>query len=204
MALPFTEGGGFVVGTVGRLQPVKDQLTLIRAFARLLKQPGAPHAELRLVIVGDGPSRAQLEDAIRTAGLNGRVWLAGAREDVAELMQHFDLFVLSSLSEGISNTVLEAMASALPVVATRVGGNAELVIDGSTGALVPPGDEAALAAAIGTYCSQPSLAREHGAAGRRRIEEVFSVQSMVAAYDAVYDKLLPTRPIVDKRAEIGA
>ena len=118
-------------------------------------------------------------------------------------MRSFDLFVLPSLSEGISNTILEAMATGLPVIATRVGGNAELVVDGETGATVPSGDVSALAAAIGSYVANRDLLRAHGRAGRRRIEERFSIQSMVAAYDAVYDALLPAHPAVDKRAELG-
>ena len=201
--LPFSGSDLFVVGTVGRLQAVKDQVSLIGAFSRLVRESSAARSRLRLVIVGEGPVRAQLEEAIRREGLAGIAWLAGERDDVAELMQCFDLFVLSSLSEGISNTILEAMSTALPVIATRVGGNAELVVDGVTGAMVPSADPVALATAIGSYLLQPALVTEHGVAGRRRIEERFSIQSMVAAYDSVYEALLPARAL-QKRAELGA
>ena len=202
--LPFSSDDLFVVGCVGRMQPVKDHLTLIRALARLSARSEDARRRLRLVIVGDGPVRPQVEEALREAGLADRVWLAGTRENVQEMMQSFDLFVQPSLSEGISNTVLEAMSTALPVIATRVGGNAELVEDGITGALVSPGDDGAIAAAIEKYFSQPSLAVEHGAAGRRRIEDRFSIQSMVSAYDAIYEKLLPSRTVAEKGAELGA
>lgn len=202
--LPFSGSDLFVVGTVGRLQAVKDQVSLVRAFAQLVRESGAERSRLRLVIAGEGPVRAQLEEAIRAEGLEGIAWLAGGRDDVADLMQCFDLFVLPSLSEGISNTILEAMSTALPVIATRVGGNAELVVDGVTGTTVPPANPTALAAALGTYVSQPALGPEHGAAGRRRIEERFAIQTMVASYDAVYERLLPTRSALDKRAELGA
>ena len=202
--LPFTGAELFVVGSVGRMQPVKDHLSLIRAFARLSAGSAASQRRLRLVIVGDGPVRPSVEAAIREAGLEGQVWLAGTREDVSALMQSFDVFVQPSLSEGVSNTILEAMSTALPVIATRVGGNAELVVDGVTGALVSPGDDGSIAAAIERYFSQPTLALEHGAAGRRRIEERFSIQSMVAAYDAVYERMLPSRPVLEKGTELGA
>lgn len=188
--LPFPGTDHFVVGTVGRLQEVKDQLSLLRAFAQLVRSQAQGHCRLRLVIAGEGPMRPRLEEAIRAEGLDGMAWLAGGRDDVAELMRCFDVFVLPSLSEGISNTILEAMSTSLPVIATRVGGNAELVLDGSTGMVVPPGDAGALEAAIRSYASQPARAKDHGAAGRRRIEERFGIDSMVAAYDALYESLV--------------
>jgi len=202
--LPFEGADLFVVGTVGRLQAVKDQLSLVHAFAAVVRATGGPKSRLRLVIAGEGPMRATLEEAIRTEQLAGLVWLAGGRDDVPEVMQSFDLFVLPSLSEGISNTILEAMATGLPVIATRVGGNAELVVDGETGATVPSADPSALAAAIGRYAADSDLVRAHGKAGRRRIEDRFSIQSMVAAYDAVYEALTPARPALEKRAQLGA
>ncbi len=202
--LPFTEHDLFVIGTVGRLQPVKDQIALVRALARLQAAPGRHFDHLRLVIVGEGPARAPLEAEIGRAGLEDRVWLAGSRDDIPELMRAFDVFALPSLSEGISNTILEAMSTGVPVIATRVGGNAELVADGITGTLVAPGDPEALASAIASYASSPERAVEHGAAGRRRAEERFSIESMVAAYDAVYERQLPSRPLAQRGAEIGA
>jgi sugar transferase (PEP-CTERM/EpsH1 system associated) len=185
-ALPFSGDDVFVIGCVGRMQAVKDHLTLVRAFISLAAQ----HAAARLVIVGDGPTRAAALEALRNAGLADRAWLPGTRNDVPELMRSFDVFVLPSLSEGISNTILEAMAVGLPVVATRVGGNPELVEDGTTGRLVPSSDPAALALALAGYLSSPESALAHGAAGRRRVESRFSLDAMVAAYDAVYEQSL--------------
>jgi len=106
---------------------------------------------------------------------------------VPELMQCMDLFVLPSINEGISNTILEAMATGLPVIATNVGGNPELVVDGVTGCLAPPQDPAALAAAIQGYLDDPERRRRHGAAGRQRCESRFSLERMVRDYEAVYD-----------------
>jgi glycosyltransferase involved in cell wall biosynthesis len=150
----------------------------------------AARRRLRLVIVGDGALRAEIESLLAGAGIRDLAWLAGARDDVPELLRSLDLFVLPSRAEGISNTILEAMACGLPVVATAVGGNAELVVDGETGRLVPAGDPAALAAAIRAYLDDPGLLDAHGAAGRRRVEERFDLDAMVAAYLAVYDAVL--------------
>ncbi|MBL8249211.1 MAG: glycosyltransferase, partial [Candidatus Competibacter sp.] len=122
-------------------------------------------------------------------------WLAGSRDEVPELLRSLDLFVLPSRAEGISNTILEAMACGLPVVATDVGGNAELVAKGETGQLVPANDPAALAAAIRGYVDDPDRMRAHGAAGRRRVEARFSLEAMVAAYRAVYDAALNKRSL---------
>ncbi|MDS4068018.1 MAG: TIGR03088 family PEP-CTERM/XrtA system glycosyltransferase [Candidatus Competibacter sp.] len=190
MPLGFAPPDALVVGTVGRLERVKDQSNLARAFIRLVESVPETRRRLRLVIVGDGSLRAEVENLLTEAGLRDLTWLPGARDDVPELLRGLDVFVLPSLAEGISNTILEAMACGLPVVATAVGGNAELVVDGLTGRLVPAGDPAALAAAIQTYLDDPGLLDAHGVAGRRRVEERFSLDAMVAAYLAVYDAQL--------------
>jgi glycosyltransferase involved in cell wall biosynthesis len=109
------------------------------------------------------------------------------------MLQGLDCFVLPSLAEGVSNTILEAMACGLPVVATRVGANAELVEHNLTGRMVPAGDSAALAREIGAYFATPGLARQHGQAARRRVERRFSLERMVENYDRVYAGLLRTR-----------
>jgi len=186
---PYVAGSHFVFGTVGRLQEVKDQLNLVRAFGLLLARFPEQRA-LRLAIVGDGPLRGAVEAEIARLGIGEQVWMAGERSDVAELMRSLDVFVLPSRAEGISNTILEAMACALPVVATDVGGSAELVVAGSTGALVPPSDPQALADAMAAYVVQPALAPAHGAAGRRRVEEGFSLDGMVGRYADLYARLL--------------
>ena len=177
----------FVIGTIGRLQDVKDQAGLIDAFAHL--RGILPDARLRLVLVGDGPLRAQLEARVALHGLQDSVFLPGARSDVAPVMRSFSLFALSSIAEGTPVTLLEAMASALPVVATAVGGIPDLVVQGTMGALAPAGDPQALAAAIAPYVRDRALARRHGMAGRARVEQQYSMQAMLAAYVALYDEL---------------
>jgi glycosyltransferase involved in cell wall biosynthesis len=119
-------------------------------------------------------------------------WLPGARDDVPEWLRTLDLFVLPSQAEGISNTILEAMACGLPVVATKVGGNAELVVEGETGRLVPASDPDALALAIRESVEDAERLCAQGEAGRWRVEERFSMEAMVAAYLKVYDAVLKT------------
>lgn len=189
----FAPPGTIVIGTVGRLQPVKDQLTLVRAFLHLIKTMPGAREKLRLVLVGDGPLRAQAAALLEAEDASTLAWLAGNRDDVPQLLRGLDIFVLPSLAEGISNTILEAMATGLPVIATRVGGNPELVVEGMTGTLVPPAAPEALAEAIGVYLQQPELASRHGRAGRLRIEREFSLPGMVERYMAVYNKVLAER-----------
>jgi sugar transferase (PEP-CTERM/EpsH1 system associated) len=186
----FAPRDAFVVGTIGRLAAVKDQETLIRAFARVRSYFPEANRPLRLVIVGDGEMRGRLRDCIREEGLADFVWLAGERRDVPELLKLLDLFVLPSLAEGISNTILEAMACALPVVATRTGGNPELVDDGVTGALVAVSDPVGLAEAIAIYVRSAELCRRHGRAGMDRVGRQFDWDRCVAAYLEVYDDVL--------------
>ena len=190
----------FVIGTVGRLQDVKDQATLVDAFALLRRQ--LPNEKLRLVLVGDGPLRAQLEAQVAALGLQDCVFLPGPRSDVAPVMRSFSLFALSSIAEGTPVTMLEAMASELPVVSTAVGGIPDLVTPGVSGALVPAREPQALAAAIVPYVKDRALARRHGAQGRARVEQQYSMQAMLAAYVALYDELCQTKttPRTPKKA----
>jgi sugar transferase (PEP-CTERM/EpsH1 system associated) len=187
---PFNDSRLKVIGTVGRLQAVKDQVLLARAFVHLLRSEPALAEPLRLVIVGEGPLRGQIERILSDAGVAGRAWLAGERSDTPEVMRALDGFILPSRAEGISNTILEAMASGLPVIATDVGGNGELVQPGRTGTLVPTGDEVAMAAAIAGWLRDPVAALGQGVAGRVRAEREFSLDGMVARYVALYDELL--------------
>jgi len=175
----------FVVGSVGRLDAIKNYPFLLQAFRDL----GRTSRPAKLVLVGEGPDRARVEAALPTGAT-----LLGEREDVAVLLRAFDLFVLPSLNEGISNTILEAMATGLPVLATRVGGNPELVEDGVTGTLVPSGDTAALAAALKRYVDRPELAPAHGAEGLRRARSRFSIAAMVRAYEDVYRRVAWSAP----------
>ncbi len=186
---PFYESDVVVVGTVGRLQTVKDQLNLVRAVA-IARAQGEAGARLRLVIAGDGPQRAEVEAEVAASGIGDITWLAGARSDVPEIMRALDIFALPSQAEGISNTILEAMASGLPVAATDVGGNAELVAAGETGALVPAQDPHAMAQALLRYTADAALRQSHGAAGRERVERSFSIDNMVERYTRLYQSLL--------------
>jgi glycosyltransferase involved in cell wall biosynthesis len=174
-----------VAGTVGRLDPVKDQIGLIRAFAQA-SSAQANRGRRTLVIAGDGPSRPQLEAAIADLGLGDSVRLLGERDDIPLILRALDVFVLSSIGEGISNAILEAMATGLPVIATRVGGNTELVRDGLTGCLIEPRRPEALSEALSAYFDDPPRARAHGAAGRARAAEEFGLERMLAAYVGLY------------------
>jgi len=150
---------------------------------------------LRLVMVGDGPLREQVLAVIEEAGAAKLAWLAGERDDVPRIMRGLDLFVLPSISEGISNTILEAMASGLPIVATRVGGNPELVEAGVTGTLVPRDDPESMARATRAYTENTELCRRHGIEARRTIERNFGMGAMVDAYMTIYDKLLASHRV---------
>lgn len=183
--------GAFVIGAVGRLQDVKNHAGLIDAFARLRAR--IPDQKLRLVLVGDGPLRARLEAQAAASGgavgPNADIVFAGAHADVAAVLGGFSLFALPSIAEGTPVTLLEAMASELPVVASRVGGIPEVVTDGANGTLVPAGDPEALAQALAAYVRNPSLAAAHGRAARERIEHSYSMAAMLGAYLGLYDRL---------------
>jgi sugar transferase (PEP-CTERM/EpsH1 system associated) len=187
---PFSRHDHWIVGTVGRMQTVKDQPMLARAFIRALEIDSSLSRRLRLVMIGDGPLRAECKQLLDAAGISDLAWLPGERNDIAEIMGGLDCFVLPSLAEGISNTILEAMASGLPVIATDVGGNADLVTSGITGQIVPAGDPEALANQIIKFANAPGQAKIMGRRGRERVEEKFSMNAMVGAYLDAYDRLL--------------
>lgn len=186
---PFLRPEHWLVGTVGRMQSVKDQTLLARAFVRALELDPVLRSRLRLVMVGEGPLRAEAQNLLEQAGLAHLAWLPGERHDVPDILRGLDCFVLPSLAEGISNTILEAMASGLPVIATRVGGNPELVSAERTGKLVPAGDAETMARAIVAYATAPDEARAAGKAGRAEVEQRFSMESMEATYRGLYDRL---------------
>ncbi len=179
----------FVVGTVGRLDPVKDHATLLRAFEPIARadRPAC------LLIAGGGPMRAEIEADAARLGISDQVKLLGERGDIALILEALDVFALTSIAEGISNTILEAMASGLPVVATRVGGNPELVEHGASGQLVSARDAPALAAALRAYLDDAELRRAHGAAARARAERDFSLERMAAQYRDLYLSLADRR-----------
>lgn len=172
-----------LIGTVGRLNWAKDQDSLIRAFARV----HATRPDTALVLVGSGELRGDLEDRARLEDVASAVHFLGDRSDVAQLLQGLDLFALSSVSEGYSMALLEAAASALPIVATDVGGNAEIVRHGETGMLAPSGDPLALAATLGALLDAPALALELGAAARAWLLEHGSLEAMAASYARLYE-----------------
>ena len=171
-----------VLGSVGRLVPVKDHATLLEAVA-LLKRD---RVDATLVLSGDGPLRDALLARAAALGIQNQVRLLGHRKDVEVVLAALDVFVLSSVSEGLSNTILEAMATGLPVVATRVGGADELVRDGETGLLVAPGSPREMAAALGRFVTDRAARRTMGAAGRDRVEAEFALSTMVQRYEALY------------------
>lgn len=187
---PFVPGEHWIVGTVGRMQTVKNQVLLARAFVRMLALAPQLRGRARLVLVGDGPLRAQCAALLDEAGAAGLAWLPGERADVPEVMRALDCFALPSLAEGVSNTILEAMSSGVAVVATDVGGNAELVAHGRSGEIVPSADVEALAASLVRMACDPERTRAMGRAGREDVEQRFSLQAMVSAYAGLYDALL--------------
>jgi glycosyltransferase involved in cell wall biosynthesis len=168
--------------TVARLSPEKDLETLLHAVALVVRR----HPGFRLEVAGDGPCRADLERVAAELGLGGAVRFLGSVRDVPGLLARARLFALSSLTEGISLTLLEAMARGLPVVATRVGGNVEVVAEGQTGLLVPARNPAALADALGRLWADAGECTRLGRAGRQRVEQHFDVRRMVAEYEAIY------------------
>lgn len=175
-----------IIGTVGRLDPVKDQGLLLHAFARL----NHGQSNLRLIVVGDGPERKDLESLKDTLPCRDHILFLGERNDVDNVLKTFDLFVLPSRNEGISNTILEAMATGIPVIATAVGGNPELVQDGHTGLLIPPSDCDALTNALNFYIAQrPDMITLYGYNGREKTIRDFSLNRMVKKYEGLYIKL---------------
>ena len=187
MPAKFADQNSIVIGTVGRLEAVKDQLTLLRAFIELCKVMPEWKNQLRLVLIGDGSLRPKIEALIDEADIRTQVWLAGNLEDVSTILRDIDVFVLPSLGEGISNTILEAMACGLPVVATNVGGNPELVQQGLTGCLVKPNAPSQMAMALRGYVAAVELRLKQGKAGRIVVEECFSLNKMLQNYMELYD-----------------
>lgn len=179
-----------VIGTVGRLQKVKNQVLLVRACGLLKRQAPEFLHDWQLRIIGDGPERALLEATIAGEDLGSQAVITGWNDNVPQALHELDVFVLPSLNEGISNTILEAMATGLPVIATAVGGNPELVVDNETGFLIPGNDAARLADRLLGYLRLPGLADHHGRAARERVEREFSIQRMLLDYDRLYQGLL--------------
>lgn len=179
--------GGRTLITVANLRPEKDHATLLAAAAILVRDFPA----LRVRIVGSGPRRAALEALTAAHGLNAHVEFLGHRDDVPALLAAADIFVLPSRSEAFPNGVIEAMAAGLPVVATAVGGLLDLIDDGRTGRLVPPGKPDALAAAVRSLLEHPAQADAMGAAARATVLQQYSFDRMVASFEELYLSSLP-------------
>lgn len=182
-----------VIGAVMRMQAVKAPDVLIDAFLRLRERSPEARRRLRLMMIGDGPLLAGLRERVSAAGAEAEVWLPGQRSDIPALMRGMDLLVVPSHAEGICNTLLEGMASGLPVIATTVGGNPDLVDEGVSGTLVPAGDPATLAAALEACLTDPLRLEREGRAARARAEQRFSLPAMVNAYMGVYERALSGR-----------
>ena len=183
---PFDLDKHWLVGTVGRLQTVKNQPLLARAFVSLLRSHPEAMGRMRLVVVGEGPLRAEIEDILSRAGVRQLAWLAGSRDDVAEILRSLRCFVLPSQAEGTSCTLQEAMACGLPVVATAVGGTSDLVESEVTGELVPPDDESAMADAIWSLFDSAERAMFFGRTARDRSMKRFRLDDMVARYGQLF------------------
>jgi glycosyltransferase involved in cell wall biosynthesis len=175
-----------LVAVFARLNELKGLEYFLRAVAGLIER----FDNVRFLIVGDGASRPELEKYAGQMGLTKHVVFLGFRLDVPTLLSEISVSVLPTLSEGLSNSLLEAMAASVPVVATRVGGNPEVVQAGITGLLVPPRDAEALGRAIGQFLEQPSLARKFGVAGRERVSKRFALEQMTQATGHLYEGLI--------------
>lgn len=173
--------------SVGRMKEPKDFPTLVRALARI------DHDSFQAIVVGDGPARADIARELELLGLDDVVQLLGDRRDVPDLLARADLFVLSTTSEGLPMSILEAMAAGLPVVASAVGGVAELVVHGETGRLVPARDPDALAEALRGLIADGQLRRRLGRAGRLRVEEFFDLRRFRDAHISLYRRELSAR-----------
>jgi len=175
-----------IILSIGRLVPEKDHRTLFRAFARLA--PSHPDAELW--IAGNGPMRDEIGQLAVQTRVGDRTRFIPARLDIRQLFRQSSIFVLSSTNEGLPNVVLEAMASGLPIVATRAGGLPEVVEHGRTGLLVPVRDPEALADALDRLLRDEATRTAFGEAGRKRVEDLYSVSSMTARHEELFQRLL--------------
>ncbi|WP_290902371.1 glycosyltransferase [Aquabacterium sp.] len=178
-----------VIGCVGRLVPLKNHHRMVDVFPTLLQQ----HPRLRLVIVGDGVQAEALRQQVAAKGLQQHVILAGQRSNVSMLLGAFDVFALPSQTEGLSIALLEACATGLAVVATRVGGNTEIIVDGQTGLLIPPDDNEALASALMRMLADPALRRRLGDAAAQWVRAHASSEALAQAYGRVYEAALASR-----------
>lgn len=189
--------GQLVIGTVGRLDPIKAQSDLITAYARLRRAFTDSSTTFKLVLVGEGPMRALLEQHARRLEVDDGVEFLGARTDIADVLRRMDVFVLPSLSEAAPITMLEAMACGLPVIGTQVGGVPDLIGDNARGTLIAPSDPDALAAAVTQYVKDPELRRRHGEAARQFVVAHYDIEQTAHSYRQLYEAAGAWRRIRD-------
>jgi glycosyltransferase involved in cell wall biosynthesis len=175
-----------IIGIVARLAEVKDHSTLFRA-CKILNDN---RIDFRLLVIGDGPLKSNLVKLADSLGLQNTIIFTGTRHDIPDLLNAMDIFVLSSISEGISLTLIEAMSCFLPIVATNVGGNPEVIVDGETGFLVPSQNAEALADKLILLMKMPDVRRRMGKAGRARAVKLFSMQKAVMSYEKCYRQFI--------------
>lgn len=183
---PFEAGKHWLFGTVGRLQTVKNQPFLARAFVRLLKEHPETAKHIRLLIIGEGPLRAEVERILQEGNASQYAWLPGPRSDIPEILRMLDCFVLPSQTEGTSCTLQEAMATGLPCIATAVGGTPKLITEGANGHLIPADDDAALSQTIFQSYATPTHAQAIGQAARQSALKSFALAGMVSDYDVLF------------------
>ena len=172
------------------MQAVKDQLTFCKAFVKLVQSHPEGKRKYGLIMIGDGPLRNEAKTILEQEELSEISWLPGTRDDTPELLRSFDVFVLPSLAEGISNTLLEALAVGLPVIATNVGGNPELVTHGQNGLLVERAEPEAMASAMSKLAECDELRRSFSETALKRVRETYSLDTMIAEYDQMYTNLV--------------
>lgn len=183
---PFSPGQHWLAGTVGRMQTVKNQPFLARSFVKLLKMHPEAAQRLRLIMVGEGPLRSEVESILHKGNALEYVWLPGARNDVADILRMLDCFVLPSQAEGTSCTLQEAMACGLPSIATAVGGTPGLIDQGIEGQLVAADDDEQLSAALWQAFSHPEITKQQGLAARQRALSKYALDGMIKHYDKIF------------------
>ena len=181
-AFPFRKPDHWVLGTVGRLEPIKNQVLLAKAFVRMVSAHPERTLNLRIAIVGGGPLAVPIVDCFRAAGLQERLWIPGPRADVARILRNIDCFVLPSLSEGTSCTLQEAMACGVPIIATNVGGNADLLGNGEYGTLVQSMDTEGLANAMMAAFAGSNQSSEKAERARAVVSKHYSLGDMLTRY----------------------
>lgn len=182
------KGEQFTVGTVARLTPIKDQKSMIKAV-QILKEKDR---NVKLVIAGEGDLKNDLMDYVKECDVVDRVEFLGERTDVADILRTFDAYILCSLYEGMSVSLLEAMSSSLPCIVTNVGGNVELIRDGENGFLVPVKDPAAISSCVEKLMDDADLCKKMGKANRKLVEEKYSLDAMCAGYEREYERIMGT------------